>query len=124
MAGMKVARGVLRAWRRAGRSMTTDVPLDSRLGYVAFDGTTADGEPVGPNAVLGPGRGRRDDGTCAPFDGFAGPGQGMKMLALGGPGDTLVPGTQPVSVMRIGPLAILACPARSRSRWGCGSARP
>ena len=118
MAGMKVARGVLRAWRRAGRSMTTDVPLDSRLGYVAFDGTTADGEPVGPNAVLGQGGIVADDGTCAPFDGFAGPGQGMKMLALGGPGDTLVPGTQPVSVMRIGPLAVLALPSEVTKQMG------
>ena len=32
-----------------------------------------------------------------PFDGFAGPGQGMKMPLLGGPGDSLVPGTQPVA---------------------------
>jgi neutral ceramidase len=118
MAGMKVARGILRAWRRAGRSMATDVPLDSRLGYVAFDGEEADGEPVGPNAVLGQGGIVADDGTCAPFDGFAGPGQGMKMLALGGPGDTLVPGTQPVSVMRIGPLAVLGLPSEVTKQMG------
>ena len=121
---MKVARGLLRAWRRAGKAMTADLPLDSRLGYVAFDGASADGEPVGPNAVLGQGGITADDGTCAPFDDFAGPGQGMKMPLLGGPGDSLVPGTQPVSVMRIGPLAITAFPPRSRSRWGCGSGPP
>lgn len=118
MAGVKVARGVLRAWRRAGRTMTTDVPLDSRLAYVAFDGRTADGEPIGPNAVLGQGGITAGDGTCAPFDGFAGPGQGMKMPLLGGPGDSLVPGTQPLSVMRIGPLAITAFPSEVTKQMG------
>ena len=118
MAGMKVARGVLKAWRRAGKSMTTDMPLDSRLGYVAFDGTAADGEPIGPNAVLGQGGITADDGTCAPFDGFAGPGQGMKMPLLGGPGDSLVPGTQPLSMMRIGPLAIAAFPSEVTKQMG------
>jgi neutral ceramidase len=118
MAGIKVARGMLRAWRRAGRAKTADLALDSRLGYVAFDGTQADGEPVGPNAVLGSGGVTADDGTCAPFDNFAGPGQGMKMLLLGGPGDSLVPGTQPVSVMRIGRLGILAFPSEITKQMG------
>jgi neutral ceramidase len=118
MAGMKVARGVIKAWRRAGKDMTTDVPLDSRLGYVAFDGETADGEPVGPNAVLGSGGIVADDGTCAPFDNAAGPGQGMKMLLLGGPGDSLVPGTQPVSVMRVGPLGIIGFPSEVTRQMG------
>ena len=46
------------------------------------------------------------------------------MPLLGGPGDSLVPGTQPVSVMRIGAARDhRASRARSRSRWGCGSAR-
>jgi neutral ceramidase len=118
MAGVKVARGMLRAWRRAGRAKTADLALDSRLGYVAFDGAEADGEPVGPNAVLGSGGVTADDGTCAPFDNFAGPGQGMKMLLLGGPGDSLVPGTQPVSVMRIGSLGILAFPSEVTKQMG------
>jgi neutral ceramidase len=118
MAGLKVARGLIRAWRRAGKAMTADMPLDSRLGYVAFDGAGADGEPVGPNAVLGQGGITADDGTCAPFDGFGGPGQGMKMPLLGGPGDSLVPGTQPVSVMRIGPLAITAFPSEITKQMG------
>jgi neutral ceramidase len=118
MAGIKVARGMMRAWRRAGRAETADLALDSRLGYVAFDGAQADGEPVGPNAVLGSGGVTADDGTCAPFDGFAGPGQGMKMLLLGGPGDSLVPGTQPVGVMRIGRLGILAFPSELTKQMG------
>jgi neutral ceramidase len=118
MAGVKVARGLIRAWRRAGKAMTADVPVDSRLGYVAFDGVSADAEPVGPNAVLGQGGITADDGTCAPFDGFAGPGQGMKMPLLGGPGDSLVPGTQPVTVMRVGPLAITAFPSEITKQMG------
>jgi neutral ceramidase len=118
MAGMRVARGILRAWRHAGRAMTSDVPLDARLGYVAFDGRAADGEPVGPNAVLGSGGIVAGDGTCAPFDGAAGPGQGMKMPLLGGPGDSLVPGTQPVSVMQIGSLAITAFPSEVTKQMG------
>src|SRR6185436_16755842 len=32
MAGVKVARGLMRAWRRAGQAMTGDLPLDPRLG--------------------------------------------------------------------------------------------
>jgi neutral ceramidase len=131
MAGLKVARGVLRAWRRAGRAMTTDVPLGSRLGYVKFDGREADGEPVGPNAVLGRGGVAPAvpvtpdeeielgaDGTCAEFENQAGPGQGWKAFALGGPGDTLVPATQPVSVMRIGPLGILGFPSEVTKQMG------
>ncbi len=122
MAGLKVARGVLEAWRRAGRAMTTDVPLDSRLGYVKFDGKEAEGEPVGPNAVLGRGgvapEPFGEDGTCAEFEHQAGPGQGWKAFALGGPGDTLVPATQPVSVMRIGSLAITAFPSEITKQMG------
>ena len=64
MAGMKVARGVLRAWRRAGRSMTTDVPLDSRLGYVAFDGDDGRRRAGRPERRPRPGRGR--GATTAP----------------------------------------------------------
>ncbi len=104
MAGRRVARGVLRAWRKAGRAMRADLPLDSRRIFLEFDGTEADGEPVGPIPVLGVGI--VSESTCAPFDGFAGPGQGMKMPALAGVG--LVPSTAPVSVWRIGPLALPA----------------
>ena len=122
MAGLKVARGILRAWRKAGRSMTADVALDSRFGYVAFDGKESEGEPVGPNAVLGRGGVAPEpfgaDGTCAEFENQAGPGQGWKALALGGPGDTLVPATQPVSVLRIGTLGIAALPSEVTRQMG------
>jgi neutral ceramidase len=122
MAGMKVARGVLRAWRRAGRSMSSDVSIDSRMGYVAFDGKESEGEPVGPNAVLGRGGVAPEpfgaDGTCAEFENQAGPGQGWKALALGGPGDTLVPATQPISVLRFGTLGIAALPSEVTRQMG------
>jgi neutral ceramidase len=122
MAGMKVARGILRAWRKAGRSMTTDVALDSRFGYVAFDGKESEGEPVGPNAVLGRGGVAPEpfgaDGTCAEFENQAGPGQGWKALAVGGPGNTLVPGTQPVSVLKFGTLGIAALPSEVTRQMG------
>ena len=122
MAGMKVARGVLRAWRRAGRSMSSELTLDSRLAYVAFDGKEAEGEPVGPNAVLGRGGVAPEpfgaDGTCAEFENQAGPGQGWKAFALGGPGDSLVPATQPVSIMRIGSLGIAALPSEVTRQMG------
>jgi neutral ceramidase len=122
MAGLKVARGVLRAWRKAGRSMSADVPFDSRLGYVKFDGKTSEGEPVGPNAVLGRGgvapEPFGEDGTCAEFEHESGPGQGWKATALAGPGDSLVPATQPVTVMKIGGLAITAFPSEITRQMG------
>lgn len=118
MAGLKVARGVLKGWRRAGRSMTADVPLGARLGFVTFDGEEAEGEPVGPNAVLGAGGIAADDGACAPFDNAAGPGQGRKQALLGGPGDSLVPATQAVSVLRVGSLGIAAFPAELNRQMG------
>ena len=114
LTGQRVARGVLRAWRRAGRKMRTRVRLDSRQVFLRFDGSPADGEPVGPLAVLG--AGVAEDGFCAPFDGFAGPGQGMKFPALHGTG--LVPDTGPVSVWRIGPLALSAFSTEITTQMG------
>ena len=118
MAGLKVARGMLRAWRRAARSMTSDVDLGVQRRFVAFDGESAEGEPVGPNGVLGAGGIVADDGTCAPFDNAAGPGQGRKQPLLGGPGDSLVPGTQPISLVRIGGLGIAAVPSEVTKQMG------
>ena len=89
-----------------------------RRSFLAFDGQTADEEPVGPNAVLGAGGIVADDGTCAPFDNAAGPGQGQKQPLLGGPGDSLVPGTQPITMMRIGALGIAAVPSEVTKQMG------
>jgi len=104
LAGMRVARGVLRAWEDAGQRMRGAIALDSRQVYLRFDGTQADGEPVGPLAVLG--GGVVDSAFCSPVDGLAGPGQGRKYPGLAGVG--LVPDTAPVSVWRVGPLGLAA----------------
>lgn len=114
LTGQRVARGILRAWRQAGRRMRARIPIDSRQVFLRFDGSPADGEPVGPLAVLG--AGVAEDGFCAPFDGFAGPGQGRKFPALHGTG--LVPDTAPVSVWRIGPLALTAFSTEVTTQMG------
>lgn len=104
LAGARVARGVLRAWEDAGQRMQDGIALDSRQVLLRFDGTPADGEPVGPLAVLG--GGIVDSTFCSPVDGAAGPGQGKKFPGLAGVG--LVPDTAPVSVWRVGPLGLAA----------------
>lgn len=136
-AGRRAAAGVLAAWREAGRSMVTDPGLDARRTLLRFDGRRygAEGarqEPVGPIPVLGAGvvADRRpsvvggvqsqDPGAqepnCAPVDGLAGPGQGLKMPLIGGPG--LAPDTFPVSVWRIGRQGIAAFPAEITKQMG------
>ncbi len=116
LAGLKVGRGVLRAWEDAGTRMSGDLSLDSRQVFLRFDGSQAEGEPVGPLAVLGNGGIAAEDGTCAPFDGFAGPGQGNKFPALVGAG--LVPDTAPVSVWRVGPLGLAAFSTEVTTQMG------
>jgi len=104
MAGQRVARGVLAAWERAGTRMTTAPDLRARTTYLAFDGSEANGERVGPHAVLG--AGVVTEGMCAPFEHMAGPGQGMKWPGLVGAG--LVPNVHPISMWKIGPLGVAA----------------
>ena len=114
LTGERVARGVLRAWEDAGRNMRGTLAIDSRRVFLAFDGTPADGEPVGPIAVLG--GGIVQDGFCSPFDNAAGPGQGRKFPGL--VGTELVPNVGPVSVWRIGPLALSAFSAEVTQQMG------
>lgn len=114
--GARVADGIVRAWREAGDSMSPSLDLDARQAFVSFDGTEADGEPVGPIAVLGSGGITGPDGFCAPIDGLAGPGQGMKFPTLAGAG--LVPSTVPVSVWRIGTLGVAGFPAEITRQMG------
>lgn len=116
IAGRRTAAGIVAAWRDAGRRLTPDLPLDARRSFLAFDGSSADGEPVGPLAALGFGGIVGPDGACAPVDGLAGPGQGRKQPLLLGAG--LVPGVVPVSVWRIGPLAIGAFPSEITKQMG------
>jgi hypothetical protein len=121
LAGARDADGIVRAWRAAGDRMSGDLPIGSRSFFYAFDGTSYGGpggksEPVGPYPVLGQGGVVQNDGTCAPVDDFAGPGQGQKMPLLGGPG--LAPASVPVSFWRIGKLGIAAYPVELTKQMG------
>jgi neutral ceramidase len=120
-AGARDAAGIVAAWRDAGRNMTSSTPIGSRSFFFAFDGTSYGGpggkdEPVTPYPVLGQGGIVQDDGTCAPIDNFAGPGQGEKMPLLGGPG--LAPPSVPVSFWRIGRVGIAAYPVELTKQMG------
>lgn len=114
MAGRRVAEGVLEAWREAGEAMQQSIDIDSIGGHLLFDGTHADGEPVGPIPVLG--LGVVAGGTCSPIEHAAGPGQGYKQYLYGHPG--VLPGAAPVSVWRIGDLGITAIPSEVTKQMG------
>ena len=114
--GARVAEGIVAAWRAAGDQLSSSLELDSRQAFLDFDGTQADGEPVGPVPVLGSGGITGPDGFCAPIDGMAGPGQGMKFPTLAGRG--LVPSTVPVSVWRVGELGVAGFPAEITKQMG------
>jgi neutral ceramidase len=121
LAGARDAAGIVAAWRDAGRNMSGDMAIGSRSFFFAFDGTSYGGpggksEPVSPYPVLGQGGIVQDDGTCAPVDDFAGPGQGEKMPLLGGPG--LAPPSVPVSFWRIGRVGIAAYPVELTKQMG------
>ena len=114
--GARVAGGIVRAWRTAGERLSPSLALDARRAFLDFDGTPADGEPVGPVPVLGAGGIGAPDGFCAPIDGMAGPGQGRKFPGLAGRG--LVPSTVPVSVWRVGSLGVAGFPAEITKQMG------
>ena len=113
-AGARVADGILRAWEDAGERMRTDVELQARQALLDFDGTPADGEPVGPVGVLG--MGVVAGGQCSPVDNLAGPGQGRKAPLVFGRG--IVPNVAPVSVWRVGDLGIAALPSEVTRTMG------
>ena len=114
--GARIGDGIVRAWRAAGDAMRGSVEIDARRTFIGFDGTEAEGEPVGPVPVLGAGGITAPDGFCAPFDNFAGPGQGRKFPALAGVG--LVPQAAPVTLWRIGSLGIGAFPVEITKQMG------
>ena len=121
LAGARDAAGIVDAWRDAGKHMNDAMPVASRSYFFAFDGTSYGGpggktEPVSPYPVLGQGGIVQDDGTCAPVDDFAGPGQGQKMPLVGGPG--LAPPSVPVSFWRIGRVGIAAYPVELTKQMG------
>jgi neutral ceramidase len=115
LAGRRVADGIVAAWRDAGDGLRDAPPLEARRTLLRFDGTPADGEPVGANIVLGAGGITAGDGTCAPADGTAGPGQGRKFPTATG---ELVPRTVPVSLVRVGGLGIAALPSEVTRQQG------
>jgi neutral ceramidase len=121
LAGRRDARGILAAWRDAGTRLTDKLPIKARRTLISFDGTSYGPssdmeEPVGPIPVLGQGGIVQDDGTCAPVNDMAGPGQGAKEPLLGGPGIT--PTTFPVSFWQVGDLGIAAYPAEITKEMG------
>ena len=121
LAGARDASAIVDAWRDAGRAMSSDPGIGSRSFFFAFDGSSYGGpggksEPVSPYPVLGQGGIVQDDGTCAPVDDFAGPGQGQKMPLIGGPG--LAPPSVPVSFWRIGRVGIAAYPVEITKQMG------
>ncbi|HEX2084936.1 MAG TPA: neutral/alkaline non-lysosomal ceramidase N-terminal domain-containing protein [Solirubrobacteraceae bacterium] len=116
MAGKRVADGVLRAWREAESRMTSTPALGARRSFVAFDGSSHDGRPVGPIAALGQGGIVADDGECAPVEDMAGPGQGRKLPALIGAG--LVPSIVPISLWNVDGLGVAALPAEITKQMG------
>jgi hypothetical protein len=118
---------VVAAWRDAGSKMSGSIAMDSRHVFMSLDGREADGEPVGPIPILGfgvvsdpypgaPPGFPKGDRPCAPVENLAGPGQGWKMPLFGGPG--VVPSVHPVSLMRIGPLALAAYPTEITTQAG------
>ncbi len=113
MAGARVARGVLQAWADAGQRMATDLPIAAKQSFLGFDGSEADGKPVGPLPVLG--LGVVAENTCSPIEDLAGPGQGNKFPLYGGAG---VPNVAPVSIWQIGDLAITALPSEVTKQMG------
>jgi neutral ceramidase len=116
-AGRKVAGGVVAAWRKAGEAMSGSPTLDARHMFMDFDGREVDGAPTASYPALGAGgivagegpSSVFEGGGCSPVEDVAGPGQGKKFPIVQGPG--LAPNQQPISMLRIGPLAVAAWPS-------------
>lgn len=116
LAGERQARGILRAWRTAGASLSEAFSIQSRRTLISFDGTPADGEPVGPLQSLGYGGVLGDGGVCSPLGGVNIPGQAPKLPGV--TGILLAPSTVPVSVWRMGSLGIVALPSEVTKTMG------
>jgi neutral ceramidase len=108
--GRKMSRGIVEAWRDAGTRMSGSPAVDVRRTFMEFDGS----EGSSPIPVLGAGGIVANEGSepvpeggCSPVP-HPFPGQGNKMHLFGGPG--VAPNVHPVSLMRIGPLAVAAYP--------------
>jgi len=118
--GIKVAEGVLAAWRDAAGEMQGDAPLDVRRTFRIFDGDQvgngeeAGAKPVGPLTALGVGI--EQEGFCSPVEDIAGPGQGKKFPIITGAG--LIPQTMAVSLVRVGDTAIASFPFEITTQMG------
>ena len=117
-AGRKVSAGVVAAWRDAGIRMSGSPAINSRHMFMDLAGQDAEGGPTATQPALGAGGIAPEfpegpdafpDGGCAPIPDMAGPGQGKKFPLVTAPG--LAPDVHPVSLLRIGPLAIAAWPS-------------
>ena len=116
MAGERQSVGILRAWKAAGARLNPDFSIDSRRTMMSFDGSSADGEPVGPLQSLGYGGVLGDDGVCSPLGAVAIPGQAPKFTAVSGL--LLAPSTVPVSVWTLGGYGIMGYPAEITKTMG------
>jgi neutral ceramidase len=123
-AGRKVSAGIMAAWRNAGQAMSGSPVIDERSMFMNFDGRTVEGDKPtaaypalgaggivspneGPNSIFEPDQTKA--GGCSPVDDVAGPGQGKKFPIIQGPG--IAPNQHPISMFRIGPLALAAWPS-------------
>jgi len=120
IAGGRVAGAILAAWERAGSGLRSSLALGARRLFVDFDGSPADGQPVGPVAQLGSGGIVEEAGACFPANPV--PGQAPKKPILTGAGTAgepgLVPRVVPVASLRIGSLGIAALPVEmTQQMW-------
>jgi neutral ceramidase len=118
LAGRRVAAGIVDAWQAAGQDLDVSPELDSRRSFLAFDGTFAEGEPVGPSQVLGAGGITAPDGTCTDVGPPGQPPKFPMITGAGAGGAGLVPSTVPVSVWRVGGLGVAALPSEVTRQQG------
>ncbi|MFL5895259.1 MAG: neutral/alkaline non-lysosomal ceramidase N-terminal domain-containing protein [Thermoleophilaceae bacterium] len=121
--GRVEAAAMLRAWREAGRSMTSDPTVDSRWTRVCFCGQ----QGSDTHAVVGlplftgseEGRGPLYDETHVPFEGRTGPERGAQgdKVQTADNSDS-VPGAVPLMATRIGDRMIVSVPGEMTVEMG------
>ena len=127
--GRREARAFVRAWRRAGTSLTATPELDSRWTIECFCGAATAAGPVDDHAVVGmpfltgseENRGPLYDVTGVPFEGNrlpvgVGP-QGVKIQSVPDTGSTF-PTAVPLTTARVDDRAIVTVPGEMTSGTG------
>jgi neutral ceramidase len=126
--GRREARGMLVAWRRAGRSLTRRPRFDFRWTRACFCARDTAVGPVDDRAVVGlpfitgseENRGPLYDETGVPFEGYRQPlsmgPQGHKIGVINDTGQ--FPTAVPLTVARIGDRAIVTVPGEMTSGMG------